>query len=266
MGGAGARAPGGAIRRMQGIGKAALVAAALALGGCTTTKQIADLGFRPPEGSYRLIVMRPDVSVGLLTAGGMIEARQDWTDTARTNLLRALADQQASHGGDVKVAARREETGADPMLVASLDQLNGAVGLAIKAHKYAGGPLALPTKKDRFDWTLGEEAVTFGRATGYDYALFLHAEDSFASTGRVALQAVSMLGCVVGVCLIPHGGQQIAFASLVDLHSGRVVWYNALQSSVGDIRTADGAATMVNQLFAKMKPGKDVRAQAKAAS
>ena len=48
------------------------------------------------------------------------------------------------------------------------------------------------------DWTLGEDAIALGRRTGYDYALFVHAEDSFASTGRVALQVLGVAGCVVG--------------------------------------------------------------------
>jgi len=251
---------------MKRLGLTALGAMALALGGCTTTKQVQDLGFRPPEGSYKMIVMRPDVSVGLLTAGGSVEPRQDWTDQARTSLLAALTTQQAGHGGAVKIAATREETGADPQLVADLDQLHVAVGGAIVAHKYGLATLRLPTKDGAFDWTLGEEAVSFGTRTGYDYALFLHASDSFASSGRVALQAVSLLGCAVGVCMMPHGGEQAAYASLVDLHTGRVVWFNVLHSSVGDIRTPDGAATMVNQLLDKMKPGKDVRSAAKQAT
>ena len=239
----------------------ALAASALALAGCTSTKQFSDIGFRPPEGSYKLMVMRPDVSVGLLTAGGQVEPRQEWTDAARANLLKSLEAQQTGRGGSLKVAATREETGADPAMVADLDRLHQAVGNSIRLHKYAGQ--MLPTKKDRFDWTLGEQAVAFGQATGYDYALFLHAEDSFASTGRVALQAVGFLGCMVGVCLMPGGGQQAAFVSLVDLKTGKVVWFNALASSVGDIRTQEGADKMVAGLLDKMKPGADVRAKAK---
>jgi hypothetical protein len=72
----------------------------------------------------------------------------------------------------------------------------------------------------------------------------------------VALQAVSMLGCVVGVCVIPQGGTQVAFVSLVDLKTGLVVWYNFLYSEVGDIRTPDGARAMVDRLLDQMKPGK----------
>ncbi len=233
--------------------RSVVLLAALSLAACTTTKQFADIGFRPPEGSYRMIVMRPDIAVGLLTAGGQVENRDDWTAQARANILIALAAQQAGHGGSVKIAATREATGADPVAVADLDRLHSAVGASIKLHKYAGQ--ALPTKAGVFDWTLGQDAVAFGRTTGYDYALFLHAEDSFSSSGRVALQAVAFMGCMVGVCLMPPGGQQAAFASLVDLHTGQVVWFNALASSAGDMRTPDGAAKLVAGLLDTMKPG-----------
>jgi hypothetical protein len=114
-------------------------------------------------------------------------------------------------------------------------------------HKYGMQPL--PTKKDRFDWTLGEQAVAFGAATHYDYALFLHAEDSFSSGGRRALQAAGFLGCLVGVCVAVSGGQEIAFASLVDLKTGEVIWFNSLVSGLGDIRTPEGANEMVVKLL-----------------
>lgn len=237
--------------------------AGLALAACTSTRQMADVGFVPPEGQYRLLVMRPDVSVGLLTAGGVVEPREDWTEQARAHLIDALVRQQAGRGGMVRVAATREEAGADPALVAELERLHKAVGASIALHKYLGQ--SLPTKKDRFDWTLGQQAVAFGQASGYDYALFLHAEDSFASSGRVALQAVSFLGCMVGVCALPSGGRQSAYSSLVDLKTGQVVWFNVLTSSTGDLRTPEGADALVRNLLGRMKPGEAVRSVEKQA-
>jgi hypothetical protein len=234
---------------------------AFSLVACTTTRQVSDSTFQPPSGDYDLIVMQPDITVSLLTAGGALEAREDWTKQARENVLKALAAQQSSRGGRTKIAATREEAGWNADDVADLTRLHKAVGLSIQLHKYAG--VALPTKKDRFDWTLGEKAIAFGAATNHDYALFLHAEDSFSSGGRAALQVAGFLGCVVGVCVMPTGGQQIAFASLVNLKSGQVVWYNLLASSVGDIRTPEGAETMVKGLLDKMKAGKPAPATRK---
>lgn len=116
---------------------------------CSSTKQVADLGFRPPEGSYKLIVMRPDVSVGLLTAGGITEPRDDWTEAARTNVLHAIATRQAGHGGVTTIAATRAEAGGDPIALAELDRLHTAIGTTIQTHKYTA--LTLPTKVGTFD-------------------------------------------------------------------------------------------------------------------
>lgn len=231
-----------------------ILLAVAAISGCTTTKQFSNAEFRPPEGAYRLIVMRPDITVTSLTAGGIAEPREDWTESARTHVLAALQAQQAKRGGDAKIASTREEAGGDEATVIELDRLHKAVGRSIQIHKYVPGQ-ELPTKRNAFDWTLGEAAIRYGQATRYDYALFLTASDSFATSGRVALQAVSLIGCAVGVCLPAGGGMQFAFASLVDLKTGRVVWFNFLSSEDGDIRTAKGADEMVTRLLGDMKAG-----------
>jgi hypothetical protein len=195
--------------------------------------------------------MRPDIAVSLLTAGGTLEPREDWTNTAREHVLHAVRKQQLAKGGTTRIATTREEAGGTPEVVLELERLHEAVGQSIQLHKYV--PYAsLPTKKDTFDWTLGDLAVSYGQSSGFDYALFLFARDSFASGGRAAVQALGFLGCVVGVCMIPSGGIQQGFASLVDLKTGKVVWFNYLVSEVGDIRTAQGADAMVKKLLSSM--------------
>lgn len=256
---------------MRHYSLAVAVASSLVVSGCVQTRQYADLQFRPPEGDYRLLVLRPDVSVGSVTTGGMVEPRADWTESARANIVAALRAQQAERGGKLLIADRRTEVpGADPETVAEIERLNFVVAQSIVLHKYLG--VRLPTKRGMgLDYTLGDAAVEFGRKTGFDYMLFLHAEDSFASTGRVALQVIGIAGCFIGFCA-PNvgGGGQLAYASLVDLKSGEVVWFNVLRTgteiagvNMGDIRTPEGAAQMVERLLGRMKPGKDIRRQMK---
>jgi hypothetical protein len=239
----------------------------MALTDCVSTHQYADVEFAPPQGNYKLLVMRPDVSVGSVTTGGMVEPRADWTETARSKLLAALRAQQAARGGNVLIMEKRNSLpGVDPETIAELERLHYAVGSSIALHKYSGA--YLPTKRNKgLDWTLGEDAVALGRRTGYDYALFLHAEDSFASTGRVALQVLGIAGCVVGFCAPNIGGAgQFAYASLVDLRTGDVVWFNVVQAGsqvagikMGDMRTDEGAAQLVDRLLDRMKPGRNVQ-------
>ena len=219
------------------------------LGGCvtapTTTQTSSD--FKRPETGYKLVVMKPDIAVSLLTAGGQLEQREDWTTTAREHVLGSLRAQQAKRGGNASITMT---SGDDPGLI-ELNRLHEVVGQSILLHKYTPYA-ALPTKATSFDWTLGKTAKDFGASAGYDYALFLYARDSFSSGGRQALQAIGALGCIVGVCVIPNGGVQQAFASLVDLKTGNVVWFNHLISMAGDIRTRPGADDLVNRLLEPM--------------
>jgi hypothetical protein len=257
---------------MDKAGIAGAVAIALTLAGCVQTRQYADLQFSPPKGDYSLLVLRPDVSVGSVTTGGLTEQRADWTEAARANLIAALKAQQSQRGGKVLVAERRSDIpGVNADTVADLERLNYVVDESIVLHKYDG--VYLPTKRRKgLDYTLGEDAVAFGRKTGFDYMLFLHAEDSFASRGRIALQVLGAAGCIIGFCA-PNigGGGQLAYASLVDLHTGDVVWFNVLATgtpvagvNMGDIRTPEGAAQMIERLLGRMKPGHDIRLESKA--
>ncbi|MCA1654115.1 MAG: hypothetical protein ABR588_12435 [Sphingomicrobium sp.] len=243
---------------------AAALLLASTLGGCIQTRQYADLQFMPPQGDYKLLVLRPDVSVGSVTTGGLVEQRADWTDAGRANLLTALREQQGARGGNLTIMERRSSLPDVPAkTVADIERLNYAVDSAIAQHKYSGD--TLPTKRRRgLDYTLGEDAIAFGRRTGFDYMLFLHAEDSIASTGRVAMQLLGVAGCFIGFCAPSGGGGQLAYASLVDLRTGEVVWFNLLQTGsqlpgvgVSDIRTPAGASMMVERLLGRMKPGRN---------
>ena len=245
------------------------LAATVALGGCVQTRQFADVQFTPPQGDYRLLVLRPDVTVGALTTGGMVEPRAEWTEEARSNIIAALRAQQASRGGKLTIIEHRNALpGVPEQELANVERLNFVVDESIVEHKYLGD--YLPTKRGRgLDWTLGADAVRLGQQSGYDYALFLHAEDQVASKGRIALGLVGLAGCIVGFCAPNIGGaEQLDYASLVDLKTGEVVWFNVVDAAsqvpgikFGDLRTPQGAAQMVERLLGRMKPGQGVRRQ-----
>jgi hypothetical protein len=45
------------------------------------------------------------------------------------------------------------------------------------------------------------------------------------------------------------GGIQVGYASLVDLETGQVVWFNRLARGTGDLREPDSAAETVEALL-----------------
>jgi hypothetical protein len=230
---------------------------ALWLAGCATTKQQSAPDFELPEGSYELVVMRPDVTVSTLTARGDLESRPEWTSAARDHIQQSLRGFAQARGAMTHLVVTSADAGIDEAALLDLERLHGAVGASILEFKF--NPMVrLPTKRHSFDWTLGELATAYGVKSDYEYALFVYARDSFASAGRNALRVASTAGCVFNalVCLIPtRGGQQVAFASLVDLRTGDVVWFNALHSSVGDIRTSEGAQKMMTKLLGPLAGG-----------
>jgi hypothetical protein len=181
----------------------------------------------------------------------------------------AIRRQQASRGGNATIIEHRNQLpGVPAEELANVERLNFVVDQSIVQHRYMGD--YLPTKSGKgLDWTLGDEAVQLGRKTGYDYALFLHAEDQVASTGRIALGVLGLAGCVVGFCAPNIGGaEQLDYASLVDLKTGEVVWFNVVDAAsqipgiaFGDLRSPQGAAQMVERLLGRMKPGAAIRRQ-----
>ena len=49
---------------MRKWGVALALAAAVPMSACVQTRQYADVQFTPPQGDYKLLVLRPDVTVG----------------------------------------------------------------------------------------------------------------------------------------------------------------------------------------------------------
>ncbi|WP_172448648.1 hypothetical protein [Caulobacter mirabilis] len=220
----------------------ALAAACLLLAACTTTnvKSAAGAAATKPAPGARILVVEPDIQLHLLTASGVQEPRADWTTAGRDNLQAAIEEalEGRSHGfkrldPDDAMAGRNGQ----------LLRLHGAVGNSILLFQY--GFIPLPTKSGSFDWTLGEGAKTLGETYQADYALFVYGRGSYSSGARVAMM-VGMAALGVG---IPLGGQQ-AFASLVDLKTGQVVWFNLAQASPSaDMRSPEGAAELTKGLL-----------------
>jgi hypothetical protein len=95
-----------------------------------------------------------------------------------------------------------------------------------------------------FDWSLGSEVADLNPESDERYALFVFYRDYQASGGRVGMAVfAALLGASV------YTGHQGGFASLVDLESGKVVWFNNVPLAQGDMRSPEGARRLVEQLF-----------------
>jgi hypothetical protein len=218
-----------------------ILLACLALSACTTTNtKTATASLITPSKSARVLVIQPDVDLRILTMAGLPEARADWTQQGRDNLDAEI--QKSLSAGEHPIKALDASTAMDGHNGQML-RLHEVVGQSILAFSY--GYIALPTKKGAFDWTLGEGAQSLGQTYDADFALFTYARGSYSSGGRVAAMIAL---AAVGVS-VPTGGQQV-FASLVDLKTGRIVWFNlATAGPSADMRTPAGAHELVASLL-----------------
>lgn len=219
-----------------------IVVALLCLGACTATavKTAAPGSIPMPSANSKVLLIEPDVQLSLLTAAGMQEARQDWSKQGHDNLSGAI--RTSLQGKAHRFEMLDPETARDGRS-GQLLRLHDAVGQSIMLFNYGG--IVLPNKKGAFDWTLGEGAQTLAKAYDADYALFVTGRGSYSSAGRKAM----MIGAAMLGVSIPLGSQTV-FASLVDLHTGQVIWFNvALAGPTADMRTAEGTAILTTSLL-----------------
>lgn len=218
----------------------AVAVACLALTACTTTNtRLATHADRTPPPNAKVLTLNPDVTLSLLTASGALETRDDWSKSAQQNLRAGIAKAMESKSHPIKMLDQQE---AMDGRTGQLFRLNEAVGTSISQA------VLFPTKKNSFDWTLGEGAQVLGQTYDSDYALFVSVRGSYASGGRT-LAFIGMAALGVG---IPMGSQQ-AYASLVDLKTGQVVWFNTILAGTGiDMRNATGADSLVVSLLKDM--------------
>jgi len=230
--------------------RAAMIASLAALAAWVTPACGEDAvslapGFVGLPSGAKVLVVEPDIELFLLTTGSVLEPRADWTSAAKSNALeRILARQDSLHVSMVKL----DEAVADELG----EQLNlhAAVANAILTHHFGPRNLRLPSKGGSLDWSFGDALQPLRDKTGADYALFTFVRDAYSSAGRQVTTALpALLSAAGGRMIIPGGGRQVAYSSLVDLQTGRVLWFNWIGRAKGDLREPAGAAETIETLF-----------------
>ena len=253
---------------MRRVGLALL--ASVALAGCVQTRQYADVEFTPPQGNYKLLVMRPDVSVGSVTTGGMVEPRADWTETGPGQAARrASGPSRPARGGNVFIMEKRNSLpGVDPETVAELERLHYAVGSSIALHKYSGAlPADQARQGSRLDAGRGCRRARAAAPATTMRCSFMPRTASPRPAGSRCRCSASPAASSASAHRTSAAAASSAMPAWSICRTGEVVWFNVVQASsqiagikMGDIRTDEGAAQMVDRLLDRMKPGRNVRA------
>ena len=221
------------------------VVAAAVLFAAVLHAQEADIkhlapGFHARPFGSKLVIVPADMELFSVSAGGVQEPKADWTEAAQRNFMTALAQRHEQLGANV--IQLRE---ADLDEFAELTALQRAVAEAVFMHHTGRGVgMKLPTKEGRLEWSLGDAVKPLKAKTGADYALFTWFRDTYASNERKATMiALALIGA------ISTGGEQIGYASLIDLNNGRVVWFNDVRRMSGDLRSEKTAMETVDTLL-----------------
>ena len=191
------------------------------------------------QDSPKILLMPVDIEICELTLAGMCEPSASWTQNSRENIITSFEEILNKRNAILKKYNMNEQNDE----IIQVIKLHTQIGQEIINSVY--GPYELPTKKE-FNWTLGKKVKLLKKKYKSDYAIFIFFRDQYSSTERVIYNIVT---AVLFPGIIPIGGSQIAFASLVNLNNGEVTWFNGYYRSFGDVRDLENARDTVNKLF-----------------
>jgi len=233
----------GGLGVMVGISKKIFcsVVVLLVLSACATRTFVTEKELSKSEPT--ILLLHPNVTLTEVSAGGVQTPKADWTEAAHLHIRDALRDELEAGGANLEVAENFSAVDPENPQEVQLAKLHAMVGSSIVAYQ-VNSVTRLPTKVE-FDWSLGPAVNYYRDQYDSDYALFVHVQDSYASDGRKA--AIFMAALLFGVSL--QGGIQSAYATLVDLDTGEIVWFNFLHRGQGDLRELEPARETVKALL-----------------
>ncbi len=220
----------------------ALLMLVIGLGACTTTNEMSARDFVLPKKDARILILQPTADMALITAGGVREARADWTQTAKSNLVTSFEKALGAKNVNVVMQPASDEMDGQLLMLSETVMVNALT------YGPQMGALTLPTKEDTFDWTLGKAVAPLADAYDADYAMFVYSYGNFASAANLTLQWT--IAILSQGAYLPSGGAKSTLISLVDLKDGDLVWID--QYASGDVRDPVAAGTVVERLVERL--------------
>jgi len=121
----------------------------LLFSGCATTKEFSSIEKLNTDADIQKIAVMPiDVTLSILTAGGLLEPQAEWTKNAKKNINYAIEVIDNNRNSSFVKYQQPEETDSYYKTIIEHERLHRAIGQAILFNKYQ---FPLPTKKDIFD-------------------------------------------------------------------------------------------------------------------
>lgn len=237
-------------RRARTLGPlAVLVLLSLAFSGCATTQVTYKTLSDAPQ---RVAALKPHIAplhveVFELSAGGVSEKRDDWTQQVTTHMAPVLSQESGYRVVPTLTAEQKAACEAEMAEVVGMLQI-----ITLNHLTHLMGPAELQPQSRPLTYNVGRIDQLLN-ALQADSLLVTFVRDEYSTGGRKALMALGFLvGGATGVFIVPRGGITVNAAALVE-RDGTVVWFNYAGSG-GDMRTPEGAQATAKLLLAGL-PG-----------
>ena len=196
------------------------------------------------KNNTKILLMPIDIEICELTIAGICEPNASWTKESKKNIILGFEEILKNKNASLNKYNKKDQNNE----IVQLIKLHTQMGQEIINNEY--GSMELPTKEN-FDWSIGNKVKLLKKKHKSDYAIFIFFRDQYSSTQRVIYNIVT---AILFPGIIPIGGSQLAFASLVNLNTGDIVWFNGYYRSVGDVRDLKSARDTVSKIFVEF-PG-----------
>ncbi len=229
--------------------RALLLLAALSLAACKSSHVRTTPDFKDTftlEGKT-IVMVEPSIQLYQMQASGMLEPKADWTRKAREYFPKAVNEFLTRKNAKLAPDYYPEASLPSDHRIRQVLALNYAVMGTIYQHSYMHVPLPTRGTKRRkpLNWTVGPGVQELQKITSADYMLTVDIFDAYTSTGRAAIM---LLGAALQIPIL-QGGFQRGIATLVDLKTGEVVWFNVMTDQMGDMRDPEGTTETARRLL-----------------
>lgn len=198
--------------------------------------------------SQTVVIIPPKVEVYQISTGGVREKMDEWTETAKKNLVEAFEDELEHRAGSVFSFLSMDSLSKEMQSnLKETQALFGVIESSIITHTYGPPEQRFPEKIENFDYSLGTEVTKLSEQA--DVLILVDGINLLATGGRKAIQTGAIIvGLLTGVVALPQGTGSAISMALIDADSGLILWYNR-KGGARDFRDPASVNILVKELF-----------------
>ncbi|HBG62051.1 MAG: hypothetical protein A2Y03_06630 [Omnitrophica WOR_2 bacterium GWF2_38_59] len=197
----------------------------------------------------RVLVLSPDMKIYKLTAGGVDQYQEDWSFESNKYMKDEIKSELDSFKTiDFAYLDTNSLGQADKQFIDEQKSIYYTVASSVVVHTYEPALLMKHKLKD-FDYTMGIELSEIKNIQDAEVILFVSGRNYIWTAGRASLAFLSgAVGLFTGVYLPVPAGKELLAASLVDVKTGDILWFNYL-AMPGDMRMEKTVRRLSKKLF-----------------